>query len=1151
MPRAVSAGAKSLAPAFPAGLFVLLGLAAAIAYLLVDSTTASGITFAIVGGGAAAALIIGSRRYGARPRWPWLLLAAASALFVVGAILRPWSTEQSGAIQLIGDAFTLPGYVLMFAALVGFLTVKHGPKRHAVIDGMLLGIGAGLIFALMFSVPTAEIADRSVAVSTVAGLYPIFDLVLVLLVANVAFTTAVRGPSYLMLIGSMVLLLVGDIGYAIIGLDGTLNGNRLIDLPFLLGFVLIGACALHPSMRHIGRRTPLPVQAWSWRRLLLLIPALAVPFVLTAAIANQSTLGRIILAVGGSLMVALLLLRAVSAVQAYAAAQREYEYQATHDHLTALPNRALLVDHVGQILARPADAERPLWLFFLDLDGFKLVNDSWGHYAGDRVIVEVARRLRRTVPGGASVARVGGDEFVIAHVCTADEAITLAERVLACLTLPLQATASDVVVSGSIGIAGSVTAAVPRTDPDEARDPQAAGSALVTAEGLLRDADTAMYQAKAEGRGRWVLFDTTMHDRVRDRIDIELALRHALAHDQLRLAYQPIVRLSGARLAGVEALIRWEHPTKGTIAPTKFIPVAEETGLISDLGRWVIREALRQLAEWRRNDVVADDFWLSINVSPRQLRDPRLPGELAEALVENGLSGASVMLEITESVMVDGSQVTDQVMADLRGLGVRLVVDDFGTGFSALGYLRRHPVTGVKIDRSFVGGLGTNAEDEEIVRAVVAMSSALGLTVVAEGVQTQSQRDVLQALGVVYGQGWLWGRPQDPETFARLRRPAAIGRGADLARVTRPTPDQPKRSTAVEGFPRLGPPPDATNGNGAESTRRLLDPIPGEPPAAARPATGPKAIPPATTNATRPTFDSPADASAGPGTSPAGVNGAETPPTTGAQVQGSGSPQPEARPTTTNGAKVPPRTDGSAASEPVARPADMNGAEVRPETGGRADRETVRDASGAEMRSEASDAAASETMPTASDTAGRQVAGSPGQAGAAAGYVVGPASEGDLTDGPEWTINLSNGQDAGGTEVTRAGAARVSGNIAASDSNPVRTANTNGWIPAYQPDTNAPRTANGPNGSPLPDRDNGGLTNEAPNLVPPVPVKNRRRAAEDVQAARPRLNPANGADVEPVDDIEVAQRVTRMAADAPDTLPDASASLPRAERDEN
>jgi len=772
MPRAVSAGTKPPASAIPAVLFVLGGLIAATAYLAIDDMTVSGLAFALVGLGGAVALLVGPRLHGARPRWPWVLLATTCVLFMAGAIVRPWAAEQRGLWQLSGDALTVPGYVSMFIGLIGFLTVKHGPKRHALIDGLIIGIGAGLIFALMFSVPAAGISDRSLAVSTLAGIYPIFDLVLVLIVANIAFTTSIRGPSYLMLIGSMALLLTGDLGYAIIGRTGDLTGTRLFDLPFLFGFVLIGACALHPTVHDFGRRTPLPVQAWSWKRLLLIIPALATPFALTAAIENQTLVDRLILAVGGTIMVALLLVRAVSAVQAYAAAQREYEYQATHDHLTALPNRALLVDHVGQLLNQAREPDRPLWLFFLDLDGFKLVNDSWGHYAGDRVIVEVARRLRRTVPGGAAVARVGGDEFVIATVGTEAEAIALAEKVLASLTLPLQATASDVVVSGSIGIASS--AAPTKTPPGATAEPLP-GPAPVTAEGLLRDADTAMYQAKAEGRGRWVMFDSSMHDRVRDRIDIELALRHALAHDQLRLAYQPIVRLNGARLAGVEALIRWDHPQRGAIPPTKFIPVAEETGLITDLGRWVMREALRQLAAWRRDDVVADDFWLSINVSPRQLRDPRLPGELAQALTENGLDGASVMLEITESVMVDASAVTDQVMSQLRGLGVRLVVDDFGTGFSALGYLRRHPVTGVKIDRSFVGGLGANPEDEEIVRAVVAMSSALGLSVVAEGVQTQAQRDVLAALGVVYGQGWLWGRPQDPETFARLRRPAAYG----------------------------------------------------------------------------------------------------------------------------------------------------------------------------------------------------------------------------------------------------------------------------------------------------------------------------------------------------------------------------------------
>jgi diguanylate cyclase len=216
---------------------------------------------------------------------------------------------------------------------------------------------------------------------------------------------------------------------------------------------------------------------------------------------------------------------------------------------------------------------------------------------------------------------------------------------------------------------------------------------------------------------------------------------------------------------GAEALIRWTHPTRGPISPTMFIPIAEDSGLISAIGRWALDQTLRQLSIWRRETLVADDFWISVNVSPRQLRDAGLPGILADTLTKWGVPNTGVVLEITESVMIDASSVTDQVLFDLRRLGVKIVVDDFGTGFSALGYLRRHPVTGVKIDRSFVDGLGTDAEDEEIVRAVVAMSAALKLTVVAEGVETPTQQNVLAALGVVVGQGHLWSAPVTPQEF--------------------------------------------------------------------------------------------------------------------------------------------------------------------------------------------------------------------------------------------------------------------------------------------------------------------------------------------------------------------------------------------------
>jgi diguanylate cyclase (GGDEF)-like protein len=582
-------------------------------------------------------------------------------------------------------------------------------------------------------------------------------------VLNLAFATSFRGLSYQMLMGSTALLLVGDIGYAVIGRSGELTGNRMYDLPFLFSSVLVGAAALHPTMRELGGPARLPVQAWSWWRLALIGPALAVPFVLTAAIEVHSQLDRFLLAAGGAVTVVLLLARAVSAVQGYASAQRRFEHQATHDYLTGLPNRALLTGDVGRMLDQPAAAGRPLWLYFLDLDGFKLINDSWGHEAGDQVIVEVSRRLRHLLPDDAVLSRVGGDEFVIARVCTEAEAVALADAVLATLREPLPAPAGGVVVAASVGVARS-----------------GVGQRGVSAEDLLRNADTAMYQAKADGRGRWVMFDPTMLDRVRERIDIESALRQALTNRQLHLAYQPIVTLDDSRLAGAEALLRWDHPQRGAVPPALFIPVAEETGLIAEIGRWVLREALCQLARWRADGVVSDQFWISINVSPRQLRDPELTDDVAGALSEYGLPGSAVMLEITESVMVDANDATDEVLAKLRALGIRLAVDDFGTGFSALGYLRRHPVTGVKVDRSFVGGLGVSAEDEEIVRAVVAMSFALRLSVVAEGVQSGVQRDVLRALGVTYGQGWLWSRPIAPETFAARWGIRRSGSGGQL-----------------------------------------------------------------------------------------------------------------------------------------------------------------------------------------------------------------------------------------------------------------------------------------------------------------------------------------------------------------------------------
>jgi diguanylate cyclase len=728
--------------------FAAFGSACTALYAADLGQSVGAFAFLAVGVGGCAALLSGPRVNRAVPARPWLLLGAASAVFLLGALIRPWAAEQTGLAMATADAFTLPGYAFLFLGIAALLRARNSLDRHAVADGLIISLGAGLVSIIAFALPAARVSDRPALVSALAGIYPVLDVVLVLLLMNLAFTTAIRQPSFRLLAAGVGLLLAGDLGYAIIGARGELSGPSWLDLPFLCCYVLFGSASLHPSMVDVGRAVPLPVQSWSWRRLMLLVPALAVPFVLVV-VGERSVQERLVLGVGGAGMVVVLLLRASSAVAGYARAQEVFRYQATHDGLTGLPNRAALTGAVEQLLRlRAGGGGRPVWLFFLDLDSFKLVNDSWGHDAGDRLLAEVARRLRAAAPVGATVARLGGDEFVVATRAWQDEATALADRLMAVLAQPLPVGGADIVVTGSMGLA-------------------TAGEAD-TAEGVMRDADTAMYQAKAEGRRRWVVFDPSMREHVRDRVEIELALRTAISRSQLRVHYQPIVRLSDGGLVGAEALLRWDHPVRGPVPPATFIPIAEEAGIIADLGDWVLIEALRSVAAWRRDRIVPDGFWVSVNVSPRQLRDHRVLRTIRQGLDETGLSPAALVLEITESVMLDQSEVTEQVLLELRALGLRLVVDDFGTGFSALGYLRRHPVTGVKVDRGFVDGLGRDAEDEEIVRAVVAMSSALGLSVVAEGVETHVQRGVLISLGVTMGQGMLWGLAVEPGTFARL-----------------------------------------------------------------------------------------------------------------------------------------------------------------------------------------------------------------------------------------------------------------------------------------------------------------------------------------------------------------------------------------------
>ena len=733
--------------------FAVAAGAATVLYVADLSFTVSLVALAVIGLGALTAMVYGPRAHRVPARAAWTLITVAAALFLVGICLRPFVAGLPGWERYSAEAVTIPGYLVLITGVLLLLRARGALHRQAGLDALLVCLGAGMFCALLLTVPAATGAGKPVITSVLAGLYPFFDTVLVLIFVNLSFTTSRWRPAQAFISLAAVFLLVGDVGYSIIAIRGELWRSTLLDLPYLLIYGLMGMAALHPSVAELDRATRVPPQAWSLQRLAVLIPVVSVPFVLALLVGSRSAADRVVIAVGGLLITLLLVVRAVSAVRAEVAAQRQAEHQARHDPLTGLPNRRQLARDIAALLTagppvtltaeHPAEHRR-IWVHALDLDGVKFVNDSWGHDAGDQLVVDVGRRLAALAGPGAPVGRIGGG-FVLAETGDAAQAARTAQRLLAALTEPLDVQGSEVVVTGSVGSAH----AAPAAGPDEA---------AATAEALLRDADTALFRAKQAGPGRATVFDTAMHDQAKDRVELEAALRGAAGRGELHVAYQPIVTIADGRPVGAEALARWTHPRRGDVPPAVFVPIAEDAGLIDAIGAFVRQQALRQLAAWRADGTVDADFAISINVSPRQLRDAELPAAVAAELARYGLPAAAVVLEITESVMVDSATQTDQVLFELRALGVRLSVDDFGTGFSALGYLRRFPVTGVKIDRSFVNGLGADTSDSEIVRAVVAMSDALGLSIVAEGVETTGQRDALAALGVVHGQGWLWGK---------------------------------------------------------------------------------------------------------------------------------------------------------------------------------------------------------------------------------------------------------------------------------------------------------------------------------------------------------------------------------------------------------
>jgi len=439
-------------------------------------------------------------------------------------------------------------------------------------------------------------------------------------------------------------------------------------------------------------------------------------------------------------------------------AERQLLHDAFHDSLTFLPNRSRFTELLRRSINRSRmDGNYSFAMLFLDLDRFKVVNDSLGHTVGDELLVAAARRLERCVRPGDTVARLGGDEFTVLvdNTSGAHDATRVAERIMAELQRPFFLRGQDVFVSVSIGIALSSSG---YDHPDD----------------LLRDADLAMYRAKAGGKSRYVVFDHAMHARAVALLQLETDLRLAIERDEFRLLYQPIVWAATGRIGGIEALVRWEHPQRGLVTPETFLPIAEETGLIVQMGDWVLREACHQLAAWQREHPSAADVSVSVNLSARQFVHADLVARVTDALESSGLEPRCLRLEFTESVLIEKEGPVIDTIAKLHALGVHLDLDDFGTGYSSLGYLHRFDLDGLKIDRSFVSNIGENGEHSEIVRTIVALANNLGMKVIAEGVETAAQLAVLQAVECDLVQGYLFGGALAPEEITALLSEGAL-----------------------------------------------------------------------------------------------------------------------------------------------------------------------------------------------------------------------------------------------------------------------------------------------------------------------------------------------------------------------------------------
>jgi diguanylate cyclase (GGDEF)-like protein len=712
-----------LGASVPAAVFV--GIAAppvaAVSYLLVVLVCIVAMIAGIV------------RNVPAGHRRPWMLIMGAQWFSLGGETARVVAHYGDGmsnpVLAILPTASVLPTYLLLTAGVVDLARrSRAGDDDPAKVDAVLIGVGAALLVWSLWIEPWFA-GDDPRWLSLLGAVLPLVAALPMVIATPMLMLGRARAPALWFFSIAGVALVAGNVVLAVRGWFAPGEGTiplQVMGSAVLLADAAIAACVLHPTVTVLSRRVRGRSRLLHKTRTAAIAATLCVPTVLGVAAPPADQTFSLVRAALSLALIGVVVSRVVRANNSRARAEQEARWRAEHDQLTGLPNRARLA----------ATGQSPTSVILLDLDRFKLINDHWGHEVGDELLRAVAGRITAAVREGDLVCRLGGDEFVVVLTSPEGErdAEPLAERLLATLTEPLPLSVGAVDVTASIGIA------------------HADGRSSTE---VLRDADTAMYRAKESGRNRYAVFDLLLRERIQRRVTLEGEFRGALGNGQLAVHYQPLVDLATDRIDGFEALMRWTHPELGSVSPVEFIPVAEDTGMIVAAGAWLLEEAAAQTHTWR----AARPLHVSVNLAVRQLREPGLAGHIRDILARTGLAPEGLWLEVTESGFMEDPDTCLRTLHELRDLGITLCIDDFGTGYSSLSYLQRLPVAVVKIDRAFVAGVGDGGPNESIVRAVLAMSHALGHRVVAEGVETGTQRDWLRANGCDFAQGWFYGRP--------------------------------------------------------------------------------------------------------------------------------------------------------------------------------------------------------------------------------------------------------------------------------------------------------------------------------------------------------------------------------------------------------